>query len=295
MLINRYFINILPAVLIILAVGLYLIKNKIIKYIFLLIFVGVSLIDIVVVKKYYTSVNKAQFRETTSFIKENNLQNEKIVSSLAWYLPYFFQDKEETKIIDNNLDSFVQEMIKDSTKIENFWYFDGHGRTYTTNQETLDFIEKNFYIENNFDGFQAWTKHFVLLKNKPTTIDISKYGSLQQYNGDGFMYNIERFENNGETVKVSGWAYFDKQESIKTSLSVVLIKNEVANRMNIQKVNRPDVTSYFKNDFNVDSSGFEATYDLTKLEAGNYQIGIYLINETTQKEGLIITDKVITK
>ncbi len=294
MIINRYFITVLPEIIIIISISIYQFKNKIIQYGILSIFVIFSLTDIIIVKKYYSNVNKAQFREATNFIINNNKNKEKVVSSLGWYMPYFLNNgKNKYEIIDKSLDIYISEIQQDTIHLKPFWYIDGFGRDYKPNDASATFINKYYYIDNNYDGFQAWTKHFILLKDVPTTIDISKFKNLQQQNGDAFNYNIESFDTKDNVLNLSGWAYFDKQVANETKLAIVFIKDEKAIRLITQKVNRPDVTTYFKNDFNVDDSGFKSTYDISKLESGKYQLGIYLINKKTNKEGLFITDKTI--
>jgi uncharacterized membrane protein len=294
MIISRYFIVVLPVLILLISIGIQQFKNKVVYNGLLLLFLIFSIIDIVVVKKYYNSVNKAQFREATTFIKENINSNEPVVSSLGWYLPFFLKNQNtKQEIIDKSLELHIAEMQSDSTKIKPFWYIDGHGREFNPNDATLAFLNQHFYINNNYDGFQAWTKHFILLKDVPKTIDISKYSNLQQINGDPFMYNIETFENVNNKVTTSGWAYFENQTAVNTEIELIFIKDLKATRLLTQKVNRVDVTSYFKNEFNVDNCGFKSSYDLYNLESGKYQLAIYLLDKETKKEGLILSDKII--
>jgi hypothetical protein len=295
MIISRYFIVLLPAIIIILAIGIIQFKNKLISGSLLFLLTLVSLTDIIVIKKYYTTVNKAQFREVSNFVNSNINKKEPLVSSLGWYLPFFINS--QTEIIDKSLDSFIEEMKQDPKKIKSFWYLDAHGRSYTTNQSVLDFINENFYIENNYDAFQAWTKHFVLINEAPKPVDLSKYKTIEKYNGDHFKFNIENFEILNDKIRTSGWAYFENQKSERTFIDVLLIResDKKVFRLTSQKVNRPDVTSYFKNPFNVDNSGFESNLDTSKLENGNYVLALYLLDNNTKKEGLILTDKVFKK
>lgn len=298
MLISRYFIVLLPAVIILMAIGIEQYKNKIITVIFSLIFLGFSLVDITIVKHYYTNISKSQFREATNFIKENNKEKESIVSSLGWYMPYFFnKNSVNYQIVDKNLDDYIAEMQNDTTKINAFWYIDGHGREFTTNNETLDFINKHFYIDNNFDGMGAWTKHFILLKNYSPTINLSKFNEILEVNGDTFTYNLEVFEKTDNIIKVSGWAFFENQDAKNTKSEIILIKenSKIGNKFLTQKANRRDVTEYFKNKFDLDNTGFNSTIDIGNIEPGSYRLAIYLVNETTKKEGFVITDKTVVK
>lgn len=296
MIISRYFITVLPLIIILISTAIYQLKNRIIKFGILSLFIIFSITDIVVVKKYYHNVNKAQFREATNFIINNNKKNEKVVSSLGWYMPYFLNNENvKYEIVDKSLDNYILEIQQDTINLKPFWYIDAFGREYKPNDVSLAFIDKYYYIENNYDGFQAYTKHFILLKDVPVTIDISKFKNLQQYNGDNFMLNVEAFENKNNIVNTYGWAYFENQEATKTEISTLFIKDGKATRLMTQKVARPDVTSYFKNEYNVDNSGFKSTYDISKLQPGKYQLAVYLINKETKKEGLFLTDKFIEK
>ena len=294
MIISRYFISILPALIIILSIAINQFKNKIIQIGIIGLFIVFSLTDIIIVKKYYTNINKAQFRESTQFIIDNNSKKEPVVSSLGWYMPYFFKnEKAYYKIIDKTLDAYIAEMEQDSTKIKPFWLTDGFGSEYVPSETSLKFINENFYIDNNYVGFQAWSKHFILLKDISSTIDISKFKELKPYNGDAFMFNVETFEIANNILNTSGWAYFENQEASKTTLELLFIKDGKAIKLLKQKVSRPDVTSYFNNKFNVDNSGFKSTYDISKFGQGKYQLAIYLFDKSTNKEGLVLTEKFI--
>ncbi len=296
MIISRYFISVLPAIILIIAVGISEFRNKIVSTGIIIMYVVFSLIDITVVKKYYHSVNKSQFREATAFLANNNKNKEPVVSSLSWYMTYFLKnDRNNFEITGGTLDSYVAAMQNDPSKIKPFWYIDGHNITYTENPVTLEFLNKNFYIENNYDGFQAWTKHFILLKDVPATLDISKYIPLQQKNGNDFVYNLDAFEYANGTVKVNGWAYFENFDADQTKIAVVLIKDGIATRVPSQKVSRPDVTNGSRKNFNLDNSGFAVVYDVNGLNPGKYQLGIYLKNAETKKEGLILTDRSVDK
>ena len=55
------------------------------------------------------------------------------------------------------------------------------------------------------------------------------------------------------------------------------------------------MTTYFKLDYNVDNCGYGATFDSSNLKKGTYQLVVYLKDEETNKEGLLITGKKIEK
>ncbi|WP_395044760.1 glycosyltransferase family 39 protein [Flavobacterium sp.] len=290
----RYFSSITPVFFLIIGFGLYLIKNKLIKSMLFFSILIFTLVNLFFVKNYYNSINKAQFREAASFVMKNNKNGDPVFTSQKYWFDYYFIDY-KIKTQEKELEALFQEMALDSTKIKPFWFVDAFGKTFTVSETTQNFINSNFYIENNYDGFQAWTRHFILLKDVPKVLDISKFKNLQQYNGDKFMLNVESFENVNNIVKTTGWAYFDMQDSQKSELDIVFIKEGKATRLMTQKVTRPDVTTYFKCDFDASNSGFSSTIDISNFEKGKYQLAIYLLNKETKKEGLYLTDKFFEK
>jgi mannosyltransferase len=228
MLINRYFINILPAVILVLAIAISNIKNEVVRYGMLSIIVIFSLTDIVFVKHYYTAPNKTQFREVSQFILDNNKVQDPVVTSLSWYFPYFLNnDKVQTLIIENNLDNFVTEMAQDSTKKQSFWYVDAHGRPYKVNDTTQKFLDDNFTIANNIDLFDTWTKHYVsktqdLSKYQSSTVGkkvlkLSNYSDTNWKNGVGVelkMFLIDNTSQNLENIKSAKKLVFSDGTSV---------------------------------------------------------------------------------
>lgn len=295
MIISRYFIVILPPLLVLISIAISNCRPTIIRTIFVLLFVAATMYEYVYFTNYYKAISKAQFREVSQFVIENDTKNDPIVSSLAWYLPYFLKNEEvDFKITEQSLDDYIAETQKDSTKLKSFWYIDAFGREYNPTAPTAKFIQSNYYVENSYDGFQAWAKHFVLVKEIAKTLDISRYKPLNQLNGDAFSYILENYEFKDNHLNLTGWAYFEKQSAIKTSISLLLIKDGVANLLQYNKVTRPDVTTYFKSDCDISNSGFTLSTDVSNLPEGDYQLGIYLINTASKKDGLILTDKRIT-
>jgi hypothetical protein len=140
---------------------------------------------------------------------------------------------------------------------------------------------------------------FVEQNNKQEAAEINQIISKIKPNetsyGDSFMGNLETRDNNNNLLKVSGWAFFKNQSPNKTRIIVLLLKDGVATKFKVQRVPRFDVTTYFKLDYNVDNCGYVATFDSSNLKKGTYQLAVYLKNEETNKEGLLLTDKTLDK
>lgn len=292
MLINRYFINILPAVIIVVAIALFYIKNKTIQYSILSIIVIFSLTDIIIVKDYYRKVSKTQFREVTQFIIDNNKKKDPVYTSLGWYFPYFLKnDKVQMNIVDKPLEVLVSEMMQDSTKRINFWYVDGHNKPYTLSEPSQKFLDDNFVVEDNAELFDCWTKFYVKNSEALAEIDLSKYKPLKEEAGAKLKFWIDSFEMNSEYIKADGWAYIDGQSATDSDIKIVLISNDKAYRAQTQKLKREDITKATNNGFNLDNSGFSSKTKIAKLQNGKYRLGIIVKDKKTNIEGLVLTDK----
>ncbi len=291
MIISRYFIVVLPAILIIVSIGISHFKNKIIQFSLLGLFIVFSITDIFIIKKYHFVTTKSQFREGSQFINDNNKSNNEVVSSLAWYFPFFIKNK----IVEHSLETHIDEMIKDTTKIKPFWYIDSHGRKYEPQQKTLDFIEKHFYIQNNFNGHDVWVKEFNLIGNKPM-IDLSKLKIIPANKPSRIESNIEVSLKKDNIFTVSGWALVKNIDSRKNKIELFLIDKNSKINITPEQVIRKDITSFFsKDNVNYDFAGFTTKIDLNKITDANYKLAIYISNKENNFEEIKLTNLEIKK
>lgn len=293
----RYLTSLFPAIILIFGIGLAMIKNNAIKTTFASILVIFIFFNHTIVRGYYRGPNKTQFREASQLIIDKNKNNETVYTSLKYWFDYYLNNNNvKFNVVEKpNLETIINEMIANPSTTKPFWYTDAHGRPFQLSENAQQFVNSNFYIDENFDGFDAWTKHFILLKDVKKDVDVSKFGKLKDFNGTPFKFNLEVFENTNYVLTASGWAYFDEQDATESKIDLVLIKDGVAIKIPSQKVNRPDVTSYFKSSFNLSNSGFTASFNLKDLPSGNYRLGILIVDKTTNKSGLNLTDKTIIK
>lgn len=291
---NRYFISIIPVFIIVIAIAIYYIKNSLIKTGVILSILIISLTNLFVVKGYYHKVSKSQFREVSTFIKENNINDSQIYTSLTYWYNYFLGNGKTNKpLIESTLEDHVKSMMADSSKIKSFWYADAHNLPFSLSDESQRFLDKYFYLDSNLEGYDAWTRYYRLKTEDSGSIP--KFNMLKQTNGDAFRHIIENFENTGEKIKVVGWAYFPDQDAVGSKINLILIKNDIIYRLPTLQGMRNDVADFFRLDYNIKNSGFTCEYYIDDLEPGEYKIGICLINKITKKEGLVITDKIIVK
>jgi 4-amino-4-deoxy-L-arabinose transferase-like glycosyltransferase len=288
MIINRYFISILPAIILLVGIGLYYIKNNLVRGLFLTVIVVFSLTDLIVVKKYYTQISKTQFREVSMFIINNNKTKEDVVTSLEWYFPFFMKN-EKVNIIAKSLDEKVNEMILDTTKIKPFWYVDAHLRPFNPSEESKSFLDRNFVVDNSVSLYDAWTKYFIPKKQYQSLLDVNEL--ITNQNEKQVHYSIEMFNEGVDKIELKGWAFFENQDSKNTSISILAIIDGKAQRIFSENEFRGDVTTYFKNNVDLSYSGFKSEFIKNKLSPGKYEIAILLTDNVSNKKKLQLTDK----
>jgi mannosyltransferase len=295
MIISRYFIVLLPAVLLLIAIAVCQLKNRMVRAAFLGLFFIFSINDIVIVKKYYKNVSKTQYREAGRFILENNPGNDPVVTALPWYVSYHLnKSKVKTTVVEKPFEDLVQEMIQDSTKRKAFWYLETRNLPLTLSESAQKFLSENFLEEKSIDLYGAWAKHYVRLSGVLQEKDISKFLPLKKENGAKINFSVEMFEIGNGGVKVSGWANLDGQDTENSRIEVLLVSGSKAFKALNQSVKRPDVTQFFNNGMNLDNSGFALERTLKNLPPGAYAVGLLVTDEKSGKSGLILTDKVFT-
>ena len=297
MLENRYFMGLLPTIIILLAVAIYQFKNRIVQIGFVSIFLIFSATDIVFAKKYYRSVHKSQWRELSYFLIDNVKKDETVVSRLSWHVSYFLKnDKVNINVVDKNLEDYITEMSHDASKRKAFWYVDGHHDgpfNYTLSSQSQSFMDGNFIEDNHIQLYEAWAKHFVPVMLLPP--NISNFNPLSGTNGDPVTYTVENFTLKPNEVIISGWAYLPDINSTNSTIEIVLLDNGKATKIATEKIKRDDVTTYFKSDIDLSSSGFSSIINLKNIEKGNYKVGILIENKELGKKGVVLTDKIFSK
>lgn len=288
--ISRYFSSLLPAIIIIIAIGFAQIKNKIIRISLTGVFVIFSLLDLLVINKYYVLVEKTQFREISNYIINNNKENYPIYSSVSWFYPFYFKDNLNYKIYDKKLESLVNEMMQDSTKRYDFWYTDAHNNTYSLDENQEAFLNKNYTVENSVDYFDSWAKLYI---RKTNHLQKLKMNESSITDNSQLNYWIESFESDNSALKISGWAFLKDKDSYNSNIKIVLMEKN-SYKFPVEMKRRQDVTAAHSHDrFNYDNSGFTAEISLEKVPEGNYKVGILIKNNEDVK--IIITDKQISK
>lgn len=294
MIVDRYFINVLPAILLIASIGLYHFGNKFLQSIIIIAIIAVSLTDIVLVKAYYTTHTKSQFRDVSAIIMNNNPDNDTIYSSLNWYFPYFLNnDKVRSNIENGTAETVVNNMMLDSLNLKSFWLVEGHGRRFEIGPRANSFLEKHFTLDHHQVLYQAWARHYV-----PTnSIKFDQKMEFSEFNaipvleeGTEFQSRIESFENKDGFININGRATFMQTNSNYSNIDILLIGKNSIYKFPASMYNRIDLNNYFKSSQDLSYSGFKITIPKSELASDIYIVAIKIKNSQTKKNGVRISE-----
>ncbi len=195
LILNRYFIAVMPAMMLFLAIGIEIISNKVIKILVSILTIGILFYQIFYPVNYYTALTKSQFSIVCEEVLSNNKENEKIITNWGWLLSYYLDRENKLKNVnETNLESYLQQVKEKAIDAESFWYIDGNSRPFSLNEDIEKFVADKFLIEKTITYHDAWAKHFVLKNPKPKDplkIELSKFNN-SNFDGIG---NLMFFEN----------------------------------------------------------------------------------------------------
>ncbi len=287
--ISRYFVSVLPVFLLVTAIGINLINNKIVKIFVLTSLCFFMFSNLVFAKKYYKDPIKTQFREASNFVKENNNSGENVYTSLKYFFDYFLESETKFKLEEKpSLESLLNEMQSDTTKIKSFWYVDAHNNPFKLSEGATAFSEKVFFVDKSFEGLDSWSKHYVIKSDKLDVIDFPESNK-----GDKIKGWIEEFGYNGNEINMKGWAFIEGIDANDSQIEIVLIKDKKAIVIPSTTYSRNDITKAEKQGFNLDNSGFSLKSDLKNIPKGSYSIAIKIENLKNKKKGVFNSDKKI--
>jgi 4-amino-4-deoxy-L-arabinose transferase-like glycosyltransferase len=168
MLYNRYTIVVVPAFLAVISFGLARINNAVVRNLLLVTIIVLSLIDLVLVKKFYTAVRKTQFREVTSYIASLARQEGKsypIINQVTpWQQQYYIKRLGyKGEIWGGVKEDLVDSILRKSNPkydVDGFWIvgFHGEGRLSPEKKAALDTA---FIVVHDTAGYDAWGEFYL--------------------------------------------------------------------------------------------------------------------------------------
>lgn len=198
---NRYFIGVLPLFIIALSYILGSIKNKIISYSLACFFVSFSLYFLVFTKTYYSAIIKSQWDVVTKEIIKNNSQKDKILGTYGYVVnALYLKTNSEGLGWEITLEDYVKNIKSNAREKESFWYIDGNFRPFNLSQEDIDYLDQHYVIDHQIDKYDCWAKHYKLKTESSLDSEKKTYASkiyLTDFDSKIFdnLGNLLLFEN----------------------------------------------------------------------------------------------------
>lgn len=157
----RYTIVILPAFILMMAMGIESIKHKIVRYTVVSIFLLISTVDLLGVKKYYTKVSKTQFREITAFIAANNSNNLPVINFItSWQFQYYPKRMGLKNTIIDGANTAVTDTIFNSQKPTGFWLVGAHGAAKPEETKKKK-LESKYVMIKDSSFYDGWAQLYT--------------------------------------------------------------------------------------------------------------------------------------
>jgi uncharacterized membrane protein len=241
---DRYTIVVLPAILLMLALAIDLIRVEILKILVLILIFMLTVVNILFEKEYYKRKTKQEWREMAAAItKDKDIPL--IISDRGWYLDYYLQYSTKKKCVANK--DVKQGLL---SNLNSLWVATGHsGQPLDENISKV--LDAEFFVKEEFNGVGTWAKKYVRKQHIETEALLN--ASPNYFNN---RYNLDSFTNESDNVILKGWAFLWDKDTENMVIAVELKSKSMHKIYNVKRILRGDVSSYFS-DEKLKYSGFE--------------------------------------
>jgi hypothetical protein len=237
-----------------------------------------------VVKKYYNTVSKSQFRELSEEIIKRNPDKSKLVVYWSWLFPYFFQNEPQIKIEGNSLDEYVNGMRSGAILNRSFWYADANSRPFEISPENQIYLDANFNLKEKLEYYDAWANYYVsknqdfevkkeVLKNTLSLdmfspINLNEKGNLVLFENANLKTDPINLENGNYELFINANSLPEKPINGENAhFKIKINNNEIANYYLSENSNNQSKKIIFSSKNN-EKSKFELVYDNDVFENG---------------------------
>jgi mannosyltransferase len=255
-LVSRYLICLLPALLLMIAISINEIKNAKIRFLTFFCLISFMWINTDIVRKYYDIPYKTQYRESSNFVIENNKNNDDVYTNQIYWFNYYFslQENKFNFTEKPTLEFLINEIIQDPLKKKTFWFVSATSAPEKLSGASQKYLDDNFTIQKKKDFYYSAAYEYVLGKNlvqnaqqkKVITNEINTKNEIQLTNlsdpnwtgGVGIAINrflLDYSSINEEMLKSASKIEFSNSKSVKINNYQVLgnyIQIEIDGKVN---------------------------------------------------------------
>jgi Dolichyl-phosphate-mannose-protein mannosyltransferase/Ca-dependent carbohydrate-binding module xylan-binding len=241
---HRYFIAIVPAFMLIIAVTIDFIKNDLLKRIVIFSLAVYLIADIFLIKDFYSVNRKSQFDKVAQFIINKNTSKHKIVSSWGWIMSYYLNQKNGLLTEEKPLNNYIDDMRNGQTNPSSFWFVDGNSNVFQLSPENQSYVEQNFIIKNKLNVYDAWCIEFKSKHNENAFIELKNF-QPSMFDGSGAMIFIENksskypkieLEKGDYILSIKGFSLPDKPINGENAHFNIMVNNKAVKSLYLNNV-----------------------------------------------------------
>jgi len=152
----RYTLIALPAIIVLICLGLQHLKPQFQK-ILIVITCCSSFFSLVIIEKYYTKSQKEDWRGMIKLVIEHSSANDQIVSGMSWYCNYYF------KTYDSPLRAIPAEQFNtENKKPPGVWWLDGFKLSPVPDAQELNLLQQGYFLKQTDSLFRARASYYQL-------------------------------------------------------------------------------------------------------------------------------------
>ncbi len=203
---NRYFIALLPAMMLIIAISICLLP-RIAQFAVTACCALAFLYVVFIGNKYYTTFKKSQFSEVANGIMKSPFAQDKLVSNWGWLMGYYFHDDQNNSLAtEKDLEKHISDMSSGNEEPVSFWYMDGNYRPFSITPEAQKYLDANFVLTEVIEKHDAWARHFKTRRAGAVYIDIHRFRPAM-FDGSGALIFVQNQESSHPAVMLDHGRY----------------------------------------------------------------------------------------
>ncbi|OYQ33313.1 hypothetical protein CHU92_13050 [Flavobacterium cyanobacteriorum] len=190
---HRYFITMVPAMMLIIALSIEIISNIKVRNT-LVVLISLIFVYVIFEDQYYTKKTKSEFSAVAAHIHKQKTETTRVVSVWAFILQYYYNKENNMTTYESTLDDYMTAIRTGKQNPVSFWYVDGNSRPFTMTPENLKFAQENFVLRNRISAFDAWGIEFKSRHNESGFLDLHKFNP-SMFDGSGSMIFVQNLKS----------------------------------------------------------------------------------------------------
>lgn len=292
-LVTRYTIVTLPAILLAIAIGIEMLKYK---YLQLLAFLAIF----VLACNFYwkkranpPTLLNSHFREVSKFLVKNNPGNFPIISNKKWYYNYYF---EQWKYKTNYAKLDFERLKDQDSSGKAFWLLQAHDATPIVDDSIRHLIEASYIPAEVVDYLDnTWAKLYVRPDDYASYLH-KKHFSLRDISknkASAIGFGLDSLVRKKGQIHLYGWAYLNNSLPEDQQLKLLLCDSDSAYVFASAPIIRLDLNRKIKIGHDLTFSGFMTSFPVYGFKAGTYQLALLIENGTEKKKAFTYLGKKI--